>query len=87
MARPVQHPDRPYMITSPTQDVEGTFLVTVKVKGALIDKNGKRRPNMKEALREAVDDAVRNEMIFEPDSLDETDFVQKIVEVNVTAVS
>jgi hypothetical protein len=87
MARPVQHPDRPYMITSPTEDVTGTFLVTVTVKGALIDKNGKRRPDMKEALRESVDDAVRHEMIFEPDSLDETDFVQEIVQVSVTAVS
>ncbi len=84
MARPVWQPGGTHLIVSPVEDVEATFLVTVKVKGATVDENGALRPNLKEALRLSVIDAVSNEMIFEPDSLDETDFVQEILEVSVT---
>jgi hypothetical protein len=88
MPMPVWNPNKPgQLIDSPTEDVEATFLVRVKVRGARVDKDGQRRPDLVEALRLSVDDAVRNEMIYEPDSLDETDFVQEIVHVSVRHVS
>lgn len=72
--------------TVPTEEVEVTVRLHVKIKAAKFDCEGRERADLIGDLMSAIEDTVLYEMPYEPHSLEDTDLVQEILEVDISRI-